>query len=90
MLQLRKQGVDKLILAGMLSNLCVESHLREFVGRGFEVAVVRDAVAGPRTPAPGRRKATATPARWQLPLYRQRAVDHRPGRPEAPGRQMNQ
>lgn len=50
MLQLRKQGVDKIILAGMLSNLCVESHLREFLERGFEVAVVRDAVAGPKTP----------------------------------------
>lgn len=49
-LQLRKQRVDKIILAGMLSNLCVESHLREFLERGFEVAVVRDAVAGPKTP----------------------------------------
>jgi len=49
-LQLRKQRVDKIILAGMLSNLCVESHLREFLERGFEVAIVRDAVAGPKTP----------------------------------------
>ena len=49
-LQLRKQRVDKIILAGMLANLCVESHLREFLENGFEVAVVRDAVAGPKTP----------------------------------------
>jgi nicotinamidase-related amidase len=49
-LQLRKQRVDKVILAGMLANLCVESHLREFLENGFEVAVVRDAVAGPKTP----------------------------------------
>jgi nicotinamidase-related amidase len=49
-LQLRKQRVDKIILAGMLANLCVESHLRAFLENGFEVAVVRDAVAGPKTP----------------------------------------
>ena len=49
-LQLRKQGVTKIVLAGMLSNLCVESHLREFLEDGFEVAVVRDAVAGPKLP----------------------------------------
>lgn len=49
-LQLRKQGVTKVVLAGMLSNLCVESHLREFLEEGFEVAVVRDAVAGPKLP----------------------------------------
>jgi nicotinamidase-related amidase len=48
-LQLRKQRVDKIILAGMLANLCVESHLRAFLENGFEVAVVRDAVAGPKT-----------------------------------------
>lgn len=50
MLQLRKQGIDKIILTGMASNLCVESHLREFLERGFEVVVVRDAVAGPVLP----------------------------------------
>lgn len=49
-LQLRKQGVTKIILAGMLANLCVESHLREFLEDGFEVAIVRDAVAGPKLP----------------------------------------
>jgi nicotinamidase-related amidase len=45
MLQLRKRGIDKVILAGMSSNLCVESHLRELLERGFEVAVVKDATA---------------------------------------------
>ncbi|OIQ22508.1 MAG: isochorismatase [Flavobacterium sp. MedPE-SWcel] len=44
-LQLRKQKIDKVILAGMLSNLCTESHLRELVEQGFEVAVVKDATA---------------------------------------------
>jgi len=48
--QLRKQRVDQVILAGMASNLCVESHLRQFLEEGFEVAVVRDAVAGPKLP----------------------------------------
>ena len=49
-LQLRKQRVDQIILAGMLANMCVESHLREFLEQGFEVAVVRDAVAAPKLP----------------------------------------
>lgn len=49
-LQLRKQRVDQVILAGMLANLCVESHLRQMLEEGYEVAVVRDAVAGPMAP----------------------------------------
>lgn len=44
-LQLRKNGIDQVILAGMSANLCVESHLRELLEQGFEVAVVRDATA---------------------------------------------
>jgi nicotinamidase-related amidase len=52
-LQLRKRGVNKIMLAGMLANLCVESHLRELIEQGFEVAVVKDATAGPRHPAIG-------------------------------------
>ena len=28
-LQLRKRGINKVILAGMSANLCVESHMRE-------------------------------------------------------------
>ena len=37
----------------MLANLCVESHLRELIEQGFEVAVVKDATAGPRHPEIG-------------------------------------
>jgi nicotinamidase-related amidase len=44
-LQLRKRGIDRVILAGMSANLCVESHLRELLEQGFEVAVVSDATA---------------------------------------------
>ncbi|MFF9126649.1 cysteine hydrolase family protein [Streptomyces sp. NPDC014889] len=49
-LQLRKRGVSQVILAGMAANLCTEGHLRELIEQGFEVAVVRDATAGPRLP----------------------------------------
>lgn len=49
-LQLRKQRVDHVILAGMSSNLCVESHMRELMEQGFEVAVVKDATAGAKVP----------------------------------------
>jgi nicotinamidase-related amidase len=49
-LQLRKRGVNQVVLAGMAANLCVEGHLRELVEHGFEVAVVKDATAGPRLP----------------------------------------
>lgn len=44
-LQLRKQGIDKVILIGMSANLCTESHMRELLEQGFEVAVVTDATA---------------------------------------------
>ncbi len=37
----------------MLANMCVESHLRELIEQGFEVAVVKDATAGPRHPVWG-------------------------------------
>jgi nicotinamidase-related amidase len=49
-LQLRKRGVTKIILAGMSANLCVESHLRELLEEGFEVAVVTDATAAAQAP----------------------------------------
>ena len=44
-LQLRKRGIDKVILGGMSANLCTESHMRELLEQGFEVAVVKDATA---------------------------------------------
>ena len=49
-LQLAKRRISKIILGGMLANMCVESHLRELLERGFEVAMARDATAGPRHP----------------------------------------
>ncbi|GGF86003.1 isochorismatase [Azorhizobium oxalatiphilum] len=49
-LQLGKQRIDQVILAGMLANMCVESHLRDLLESGYEVAVVRDAVGAPKVP----------------------------------------
>ena len=49
-LQLRKAGIDKLILAGMSANLCVQAHLHELLEQGYEVAVVRDATAAAMLP----------------------------------------
>lgn len=49
-LQLRKRRINKVILGGMLANMCVESHLRELLEQGFEVAVAKDATAAPRHP----------------------------------------
>ncbi|NKB61611.1 MAG: isochorismatase family protein [Gammaproteobacteria bacterium] len=49
-LQLRKNRVDQVILAGMSANLCVEAHLRELLEQGFEVAVVKDATAAAKIP----------------------------------------
>jgi nicotinamidase-related amidase len=44
-LQLRKRGIDTVILGGMSANLCTESHMRELIEQGFQVAVVSDATA---------------------------------------------
>ena len=49
-LQLRKRGINKVILAGMSANLCVEAHMRELLEQGFEVAVVKDATAAGKVP----------------------------------------
>lgn len=49
-LQLRKAGVDQVILAGMSANLCTESHMRELLEQGFEVAVVSDGTAAAMLP----------------------------------------
>ena len=53
LLQLRKRGIDRVILAGMSANLCVESHLRELLERGYDVTVVKDATAAAITPELG-------------------------------------
>jgi nicotinamidase-related amidase len=49
-LQLRKRRISKIILGGMLANMCVESHLRELLEQRFEVAVAKDATAAPKHP----------------------------------------
>ena len=49
-LQLRKRRISKVILGGMLANMCVEAHLRDLLEQGFEVVVARDATAAPRHP----------------------------------------
>jgi len=49
-LQLRKRRIGRVILGGMLANICVEAHLRHLLEEGFEVVVARDATAAPRHP----------------------------------------
>jgi nicotinamidase-related amidase len=46
-IQLRQRDVQTIVLAGMAANLCVESHMRDAAENGFDVIVVKDAVAGP-------------------------------------------
>lgn len=46
-LQLRKNGINKVIMAGMNANLCVESHTRALVENGFELFVANDAIGAP-------------------------------------------
>jgi nicotinamidase-related amidase len=45
--QLRMRRVQKVVMAGPVANLCLESHMRDIIDSGFEVAMVRDAVAAP-------------------------------------------
>ena len=52
-LQLRKRGVDTVVLGGMSANLCTESHMRELLEQGFEVIVVKDATAAALSPELG-------------------------------------
>jgi len=63
-LQLRKQKIDKVILAGMSGNLCVEAHMRELLEDGFEVAVVGDATASAILPDLDGNKAAQTNFRF--------------------------
>ncbi|WP_424137102.1 cysteine hydrolase [Roseomonas chloroacetimidivorans] len=62
--QLRKRRIDQVILAGMAANYCVESHLRDLVEKGFEVAVVRDATAASKIPEGDGYLAALTNFRW--------------------------
>jgi nicotinamidase-related amidase len=59
-LQLRKRGINKVILAGMSANLCTESHMRALTEAGFKVAVVKDATAAAQTPDMDGYKAALT------------------------------
>ncbi len=49
-LQLRKRGISRVVLAGMSGNLCTESHMRELMEQGFEVTVVSDGTAAAIVP----------------------------------------
>lgn len=59
-LQLRKRGIDKVVLGGMSGNLCTESHMRELLEEGFEVAVVKDATASAILPGLNGEEASFT------------------------------
>jgi nicotinamidase-related amidase len=52
-LQLRKRGIDTIMLAGMSANLCIESHMRELLEQGFKVIVISDATAAAQHPEMG-------------------------------------
>src|ERR1700760_3052493 len=41
--QLHMRRVQKVIMAGSAGNICLESHMRDLIEAGFEVAMVRDA-----------------------------------------------
>ena len=49
-LQMRKQHIDQVLLAGMSANLCVQAHMHELLEQGFEVAVIKDATAAAQIP----------------------------------------
>jgi len=49
-LQLRKQHIDQILLAGMSANLCVQAHMHELLEQGFEIAVIKDATAAAQIP----------------------------------------
>ena len=57
---MRKQGIDKVIIAGMSANLCTESHMRALIEQGFEVMVVTDATAAAQVPGFDGYKAAVT------------------------------
>jgi len=63
-LQLRKRGIDKVILAGMSANLCTEAHMRELIEQGFEVTVVSDGTAAAQVPNLDGYKAALTNFRF--------------------------
>jgi ureidoacrylate peracid hydrolase len=44
-LQLKKHGIDKLIVIGLIAHTCVEATVRFAAEFGYEVTMVRDATA---------------------------------------------
>ena len=52
--QLRDAGVDELVVAGMMSSMCVDATVRSAAERGFTVTVVHDACAAPNLEFGGR------------------------------------
>jgi len=46
-LQLRKRGIQTVILGGSDATLCTDSHMRELVEQGLNVVVINDAVGAP-------------------------------------------
>jgi nicotinamidase-related amidase len=45
--ELRRQGVEEIVVAGMMSSMCVDATVRAAVDLGFEATVVHDACAAP-------------------------------------------
>jgi nicotinamidase-related amidase len=45
--RLRAAGVDELVVAGMMSSMCVDATVRAASDKGFDVTVVHDACAAP-------------------------------------------
>jgi len=45
--RLRADGIDELVVAGMMSSMCVDATVRSAAERGFTVTVVHDACAAP-------------------------------------------
>lgn len=46
--QLRLRRVEQVVMAGPAGNLCLENHMRDLIEAGFEIAMVRDAIAAGR------------------------------------------
>ncbi len=53
--QLESRGIKTLLVAGMIANLCVESHVREASDKGYRTLVVGDAIG---TTSPEAHQAT--------------------------------
>jgi nicotinamidase-related amidase len=58
--ELRGRGVDELVVAGMMSSMCVDATVRAAVDLGFTATVVHDACAAPDLEFGGQRIPGAT------------------------------